>query len=79
MEADWEEAYCGQWLLGSFQGLGRFRTGEDKPGEAYFYIGQFKNGIRDGKGEFLDKEGNVLYGGEYVGGKWRTNDKKESS
>lgn len=79
MEADWEEAYCGQWLLGSFHGLGRFRTGEDKPGEAYFYIGQFKNGIRDGKGEFLDKEGNVLYDGEYVGGKWRTNDKKESS
>ena len=42
MEADWEEAYCGQWLLGSFHGLGRFRTGEDKPGEAYFISGSLR-------------------------------------
>ena len=40
-----------------------------------YYIGQFKNGLRNGKGKYYYSNGNIKYEGDYINGKAEGNGK----
>ena len=62
--------YEGGLINGNFEGNGKYIY-ED--GE--YYIGQWKNGLKHGKGILYNKNGNIIYEGDYVNGKKEGNGK----
>ena len=55
--------YEGDFLNGKFEGYGHYKMSNGDN-----YIGEFKNGLFDGKGQLTDKNGNV-FDGDFVKGK----------
>ena len=53
--------YEGDFVNGNYEGNGKYYN---ENGE--YYIGQFKNSIRQGKGVIYTKDGNVKYDGEFI-------------
>ena len=58
----------GYFINGKFEGNGKyiFKDGS-------YYIGQWKNNLRNGKGIYYHSNGNIIYEGDYV------NDKREGN
>ena len=53
--------YEGYWINGHYEGYGKyiFENGD-------YYEGEFKNNLCNGKGIEYDKEGNILYEGNWI-------------
>jgi hypothetical protein len=60
-----KDQYEGDYVNDKFEGKGRYTyiTGN-------YYIGEFKNGKRNGKGEYYEKNGDLLYKGNWVDDKF---------
>ena len=54
------DQYIGEWLNGKKDGLGIFTWSDNVR-----YNGEFKNGKMDGEGQCFDKNGNLIYEGQW--------------
>ena len=50
--------YEGDFVNGKYEG-----NGKEIYGEGFYYIGQFKNNLRNGKGKIYYPNGNIMYEG----------------
>ena len=57
--------YEGDWINDKKEGNGKY-IWED----GNYYIGQFKNGLRNGKGTEYYSNGNIKYEGDWINGKF---------
>ena len=60
-----KDQYEGDYVNDKFEGKGKYTyiTGN-------YYIGEFKNGKRNGKGEYYNKNGDLIYKGNWVDDKF---------
>ena len=56
--------YEGDYINDKFEGNGKYIYENEN-----YYIGQFKNGLRNGKGILYYKNGNIKYNGNWVNDK----------
>ena len=61
-----EESYDGEILFDNFEGKGLYQYKDFY----YYYIGQFKKNLRDGKGTIYYANDNILYEGDFVNDKF---------
>ncbi len=61
------ESYSGEWKDDEKSGLGQcgLKVGEEKYSDGSYYIGSFRNGKKNGKGQFYLHNG-AVYEGEFV-------------
>ena len=57
--------YDGDFYKGKIEGFGK-SIGKDGD----YYISELKNGIWNGKGKLYDKNGNLIYEGEFINGEY---------
>ena len=62
--------YDGEFFNDKFDGVGKYYYENDE-----YYIGQFKNGLKNGKGIEYYPNGNIKYDGEFVDDKYEGNGK----
>jgi hypothetical protein len=55
--------YRGNWYNGKPQGSGR-----EEYGQGRFYVGEFKNGVKDGRGNYIDSKIKEEYEGHFKDG-----------
>ena len=55
--------YDGDWVDGKREGNGKYIYEDDR-----YYIGQFKNNAPNGKGIEYDKNGKIIFDGNWVNG-----------
>jgi len=64
------DQYEGDFVNDKFEGKGKYNYDDGK-----YYIGEWKNGLRNGKGIFYSKTGNIEYEGDFVNDKYEGNGK----
>ena len=62
--------YDGDWINNKYEGNGKkiYENG-------VYYIGQFKNGVKYGKGKEYYSHGNIKYEGDFINDKFEGNGK----
>ena len=65
--------FFGEWKDGQREGMGIYLIGDfnyffNNCPDAVVYVGEFKNSLANGIGSCYDKDGNLLYDGEFVDG-----------
>ena len=64
-----KEKYEGEYVNDKFEGNGKYTYGNGE-----YYVGEWKNGLRNGKGKFY-KNGNIRYEGDFANDKFKGNGK----
>ena len=62
--------YEGNFIDGKYEGKGKYIWENGN-----YYIGQFKNGIRSGRGTMFYSSGKILYDGDFINDKYEGNGK----
>ena len=65
-----KDQYEGEFVNDKYEGKGKYNYEDGK-----YYIGEWKNGLRNGRGILYYKNGNILYEGDFVNDKFEGNGK----